>query len=277
MKKHILNIVILIILLVGISFCYCALSPDRDVLYEAVPVDKDERLIYMQELLDVIQDGIMCRQKMIDIRAFRCDDNTLQEVMSLTPFSDPSCSLYTQNYNIILSISGHVKYIFLDYSTESQAEYIINEITAIADTMDEGLSDLEKVIWINNYICNNYEYDDDHLNDDVFKMWGTSEGMCGAYTQMFTILANEVGLQSSFAASFKMQHVWNIVQVDGQWYNIDVTWNDDDRYICCYLYSDDTMLLVHSPKRSAEDTIQFVTCDDTRYDGVQLNVKDSGG
>lgn len=271
MKKHILNVVILMLLLVGIAFCYFTIFPPTSILYDEPPTDKAERLAYMQELVYVIQDGIEQRQSRIDIRAFSCDANTLKEIMTLISFSNPLYSFYTDSYAVIFSIRGSVKYIRLEYNSDNKIAYITDEIATIVDTMNEDLSDLDKVIWINNYICTNYDYDTTSSYNDVFGLLSYKKGACGAYTQMFTLLANEAGLQSSFAISFTMQHVWNVVEVDGHWYNIDVTWNDDDTYTYCYLSSDEAMLSFHSYMRSTEDTIQFISCNDTRYDRVQLS------
>lgn len=269
MKKHILNVVILTLLLVCVSSICSIVFPQITTLYDEPPTNKIERTEYMRELIDVIHDGIECRYKKIDIRAFNCDEDTLKEVMTLASFNNPLHSLYINNYRVVFSITGRVNYIMLDYTAENKVNYVATEITSIINTMGEGLSDLDKVIWINNYICSNYEYDYSNSWSDAFEMLSSKKGACGAYTQMFTLLAEEAGLCSSFAASFQMNHVWNVVQVDGCWYNIDVTWNDDT-YICCYLSSDAAMLSFHSHMRSTEDTIQFVICDDTKYDMVQL-------
>ncbi len=37
---------------------------------------------------------------------------------------------------------------------------------------------------------------------------------------------NAKGIPSRYAISGDMNHMWNQVQIDGEWLNVDVTWND---------------------------------------------------
>ena len=270
MKKHVLNVIIIMLLLVSFAVFVTAVFPNNTVIQEAPPTNKEERLVYLQDLVAAIQKGIDNRQQKIDIRAFNCDAETLKEAMTLVSFSNPLYSFYTERYGAVFSMRGTVKYVKIVYNADNKITYVTDEVTNIVATMEPSLSELEKVIWINNYICTTYTYDDSMVYNDAFAMLSYKKGACGAYTQLFSLLADEAGLNVTFAISFSMQHVWNLVQVDGQWYNIDVTWDDWPNYAYCYLTSDELMLDFHEYRRSPEDTIQFVQCTDTRYDKVLL-------
>jgi hypothetical protein len=101
-------------------------------------------------------------------------------------------------------------------------------------------------------------------------MLKSGKGICSSYTQLFRLLADELGLESSFAIAYEIHHAWNLVCVEGNWYNIDVTWNDRSNP-CCYLLSDAAMKCFHSS--SSDNIIKFVTCTDTRFDKVNF-IKD---
>ena len=35
-----------------------------------------------------------------------------------------------------------------------------------------------------------------------------------------------MGVDTSFAISTSMDHMWNVVKIDGNWYHVDTTWDD---------------------------------------------------
>ena len=46
-------------------------------------------------------------------------------------------------------------------------------------------------------------------------------------------------------------HAWNIVKMDGEWYNVDVTWDDEDMansYNYTYFLKSDNDFVKHTPK-----------------------------
>lgn len=55
-------------------------------------------------------------------------------------------------------------------------------------------------------------------------------GVCNAYATLFDKLATKAGLEVRYATGFSKKtgepHIWNMVKVDGNWYNLDTTWDD---------------------------------------------------
>lgn len=57
------------------------------------------------------------------------------------------------------------------------------------------------------------------------------EANCEGYAKTFNLLASRVGLKSVLVTGTTddgENHAWNQVNIDGQWYNVDVTWDDTD-------------------------------------------------
>lgn len=63
---------------------------------------------------------------------------------------------------------------------------------------------------------------------------GTQGPVCEGYARAFKVLCDELGIPCvltsgaarSTAFGTPEQHMWNDVELDGQWYAVDVTWND---------------------------------------------------
>lgn len=89
---------------------------------------------------------------------------------------------------------------------------------------------------------------------------------CQGYAELFQILAKEMGLESVMVSGKAKSsgkdtwggHAWNLVKVNGDWYHIDVTWDDplmiyngrydstrDNLRYTYYLISDNTMSRDH--------------------------------
>lgn len=54
------------------------------------------------------------------------------------------------------------------------------------------------------------------------------QALCEGYAKAFALLCNKVGIENLFVTgSYNGEdHLWNMVKLDGNWYNIDTTWDD---------------------------------------------------
>lgn len=56
-------------------------------------------------------------------------------------------------------------------------------------------------------------------------------GLCEGYSKAFMYLCQSVGIECICVAGYANEpHMWNMVKLDGEWYNIDVTWDDPLKY-----------------------------------------------
>lgn len=120
----------------------------------------------------------------------------------------------------------------------------INKAKELADSIIQpDMSDTEKIIAINNYICDIASYDMNSCATDV-DMNNLSESFIDAHTP-YGILLNNYGVCESYSEAFALigrfagldvvmetgmlqggAHEWNRVNADGSWCIIDVTNND---------------------------------------------------
>lgn len=125
---------------------------------------------------------------------------------------------------------------------EKKAEQIISEI------ITNGMSDLEKELAINQYLCDIAEYDNgalenaaendfkyvDEQYNDSFTAYGVlmnHVGVCASYSAAFKLLADAAELESVVVTGYlegNLPHAWNKVRIDGQWNIVDSTNNDNE-------------------------------------------------
>lgn len=146
----------------------------------------------------------------------------------------------------------HILYLRYDDDTETseakrkELEEKVAEITS--EIITDGMSDLDKELAINAYLCDNAVYDNDALknaeeNDfkyvderynDSFTAYGVlvnNVGVCASYSAAFKLLADAAGLESVVVTGYlegNLPHAWNKVKLDGKWNIVDATNNDND-------------------------------------------------
>ena len=162
---------------------------------------------------------------------------------------------YDMEYDHIQSYYNHVRHAFsFKYSVSSKDlnRYykFINKWTR--KHIDSKMTDEEKVRNIHDYIVSkcNYSYGD--KGKEWFKksrknasnaklgkfsvytplaMVFKNGGVCDAYSRLFYDMAKKAGLKVKYIVG-KIDnsglHAWNLVKVEGKWYNIDVTWDDNN-------------------------------------------------
>ncbi|MDR1794468.1 MAG: hypothetical protein LBR25_03660 [Erysipelotrichaceae bacterium] len=108
-----------------------------------------------------------------------------------------------------------------------------------ADNMEEGITDRQKVRLIHDYLIKNAEYDNyayNHIDDDSIYWHSSSpfaiimekKGMCLGYSKAFFVMARAAGIPVLTVTGIANGggHAWNLVYLEGEWYQIDLTFDD---------------------------------------------------
>lgn len=134
----------------------------------------------------------------------------------------------------------------VSYLTNKEQEwYVNNELkTATSSLVNPTMSDIDKVRAINNYIVDRYEYDYTLKSTSVYLALTTSTTVCQGYAMTAYKMFNYAGIENRIVLgkAKEISHAWNIVKVNGQWYQLDITNNDSldgDKY---FLVGDNFLL-----------------------------------
>ncbi len=103
--------------------------------------------------------------------------------------------------------------------------------------VNSSMTDLEKIKIFHDYIAANtlYTLEEEFFGNDssevVYSAMGSMfymQGVCDSYTRAFFLLAETQDIPVVYLGSSKINHSWNAVNLDGEWWMLDVTWNDND-------------------------------------------------
>lgn len=128
-----------------------------------------------------------------------------------------------------------------------EVENYVNKI--VDQIIDINMTDLEKEKVIHDYIILNGDYADGHeynMKRSYYTPYGIlvdGEGVCDSYSKAFYLLAQKAGLEVEYVRGYGLGefHSWNMVKLDGDWYHVDLTWNDQggDQIIYTFFNLDD--------------------------------------
>ena len=107
-----------------------------------------------------------------------------------------------------------------------RADAILNKIPAGADEID-------KLLAIHDGIADSCDYINGTYQDEAYGCLEEGEAKCEGYSKAFLYTARRAGLNVMNVTGTINQtenHVWNIAEANGKFYNIDVTWDDSEQY-----------------------------------------------
>ncbi len=161
-------------------------------------------------------------------------------------------------------------------TVEGRRELAKKEIKAIIEREGmEGLSPIEKVKAVHDYLVLNAEYDEENLEkdtlpDQAFEAYGIiieKIGVCAGYAEAFKMFMDLLGIPCEYVTGQAggVNHAWNAVTLDGERYHIDTTWDDpvpDRKGYVSYDY-----FLVDDRTMAIDHTWSFITkpCNGTKY------------
>ena len=85
---------------------------------------------------------------------------------------------------------------------------------------------------VHDYIINNSKYDSERADNNIINyMSDTAYGplfegyaLCSGYTDAFELFLEKMHIKSYKVSS--NNHIWNAVNLNNKWYNVDLTWDD---------------------------------------------------
>ncbi|PKM76219.1 MAG: hypothetical protein CVU90_13305 [Firmicutes bacterium HGW-Firmicutes-15] len=117
---------------------------------------------------------------------------------------------------------------FTYWETPEQAAFVDSQVDKIlADIIQAGMSDEEKEKAINDYIVLYTTYDKTLKEHSAYASLAKGTTVCQGYALLAYKMLTEAGIPARIIdGNAGGPHAWNLVQLGGNWYHLDCTWND---------------------------------------------------
>lgn len=144
------------------------------------------------------------------------------------------------------------------YQFENSAE----EILRVARTM---ASDYDKEKYVHDALAARIIYEADApMNQSAYSALVNGRTVCAGYARAFQYLMQQLGVPCYYCRGYSGEnHAWNIVEIHGEYYNVDLTWDDSE--VSNYAYfnkTDDDFKDTHTRKGMS---VKLPACNGTLY------------
>ena len=141
-------------------------------------------------------------------------------------------------YNVYIDNGNENNYFIDEFTSQSQVE---NAIAQIEQTKNQILTNVsgnayDNIKMVHDYLVDNIEYDTTISQKNIYNVYGAlinGTAVCEGYARSFKYLMDELGIpctlvigQGTNSQGQTENHAWNYVQLNGNWYAIDCTWDD---------------------------------------------------
>ena len=120
-------------------------------------------------------------------------------------------------------------YFEIEYlATQAEIDEVSRRAQEIVDSFDlDGEDDYTKAKLLYEYICTHYTYDETLTKFSAYDGLTTGSMVCQGYALLTYKVMWDAGIPCRIVTgtSAMQNHAWNIVKLDGKWYNLDTTWD----------------------------------------------------
>ncbi len=195
----------------------------------ATPVPTERTLYNILKNMLLTGDG-----SQVDISDLNVTFNILSE--TFTQLANGECMVaYNSFYQapVTQSVKGDGKYLkstglsVVDPGFQERFALVQESVNEAMSRISPTMSDLEKALVLHDYVVEKATYRKGV--DGQYDAWGIlayGRGVCHAYTNAYDLLLSLCGIENYHVSSDEMNHIWNLVKIDGDWYHVDCTWDD---------------------------------------------------
>lgn len=216
-----------VLLAVGLSL---VLALSASAVYTIEPAS--ETIRNYKQVYDTIYEAIDAQQTYLDVSQWKIKDYEIMYIFTDVLYNSPEFFYADQKLVYRYNPKGYVTSLSFSYNmsytkrTECEAFYE-QEISYLVQEVEKfALSDAEKALYVHDVLISSYAYDTEETIFDAYNFLKERKGVCQAYALCYIAIMRELDIPCFMVISQEMNHSWNLVQIDGEWYHVDLVFDD---------------------------------------------------
>lgn len=124
--------------------------------------------------------------------------------------------------------SGQRRYKKVRFSAFNDQYPSVYEVASdiVSQCRAEGITgDYETALWLHDWLTYNADYDQTYGHYHADGVLCGGYGVCDSYAKAYYLLLKEAGIGVDRINN--IDHAWNVVELGGEWYYVDCTWDDN--------------------------------------------------
>ena len=226
--------------------------PDSFLFYRGI-LNERQKVAY-----DTLYKAVMNAQHEVELTV-KTSVAEFEQVVDAVRYDNPEAFWWSGTYNYWKNSDGTVtkfepEYWLKDSEMESAYNDFWDMTVPIIFYASRLPDEMSKIKYIHDYICLSTEYDTKaaKLNkcggkyQTAYSCAVDYNTVCAGYSSCFEYYMQQLGIPC--VSVWGSGHQWNFIQVNGQYYQMDVTWDDTQLVPCYYNLMHDDMQKVDSHK-----------------------------
>ena len=178
-------------------------------------------------------------EESLDVRGFGITTANAGEIISNLVNTNPQI-FYIEKWGWSYYSSGEV--VELRFTYDDSVENIRTKQKKVDQAVEEALESVdtssmteeEIALAFHDYLAANIAYDYDNLQNstlpeyayDIYGAFVEKKAVCQGYALAYMYLLQKENISCGIASSQAANHAWNVIEIDGNWYHADATWDD---------------------------------------------------
>lgn len=187
-----------------------------------------------KQAYDIFEGAAVSLSNTVDFSDISLTKAELEKVVYAFDLYEPLYSYISLENCMVRGKNGIIKTVDLAYyydkATHSKmTSAAVSEADKIMAKITPGMSDFEVLRLFHDEIISRCVYDKTAQNRNfVYGVLVEGKATCSGYAKTFQYLCNRAGIENTcvFGMAGGEGHMWNMVKLDGEWYEVDVTWDD---------------------------------------------------
>ena len=219
---------------------FSSITYNENIMIDATPLGSEEevnRYLFSKAIDKYYRFGIL----VCDLSLLHSEEEYLEMFPEFIDLEFESLTKYYNGYYLCVSnLTTNQTDLALRYAvrtgdtsflTESQIHAYCKLFDIARELRLADLEDIEAILAAHDYLVLNTVYDSETAAAGTGGLSHYAEGLllnnqavCSGYASAFQLLMSFAGINCEYV--FSDTHAWNLVQLEDEWYHMDVTWDD---------------------------------------------------
>lgn len=178
-----------------------------------------------------IYEAMVSGAEFADLSPYKIDTAEVVQIYTDVLMSSPELFYAANTVTYFYNQRGYVTKVEFTYTMDAEEREVASrmyeqEVDYIVSLVDPALSEAEKALFVHDYLIASYSYDEEESNFDALSLFRERSGVCQAYSLAYMAVLRELDMDVVMVTSDEMNHAWNLVEIDGSWYHVDLSFDD---------------------------------------------------
>ena len=230
-KSKLISLILAICVLLSSVFSITAFGAEVDENVSTACIDMfsyESGASYNQEFADYMKQELLNYSNRIEYYKFGVSTEEACQIYQNVIFENEELFYVSTGFSYS-SNAIFPQYTFTEEEYQVAKAEFDKTVQKYLSKIDSSWDDETKALILHDELVLNCSYSYDEYDELDFTAYGAlveGDAVCQGYTLAYNYLLKQLGIDAVIVISNAMNHAWSMVNIDGEYYHVDVTWDD---------------------------------------------------